>query len=166
MSDSPEPQPQPQQVPPEHTPTPGLAPPSVFGDNLRVHSEEEGGSSTTLPRNLSSISFGPEACHIEDIDSGCSHEHQKHSILHSATHTPAISRNPSGVDITHPSVVSAKGVHEDDLTEKDEYADDGVLEMRVPNINGRSGTLFEAIPYSLVNIVRDTIDSGVQKMSK
>lgn len=160
MSDSPEPQPQSQPVQPEPTHTSaGLAPPSAFGDSLHVRSEE----GSTLPRNVSTASFGPEACHVEDIASGCGNEHAKHSILHSATHTPALSRNPSSMDVTHASAAGGKGVHESsDLVEENEEEgedDDSALEMKALNVNGHSGTLFEAILCSS-NPACDIIDSG------
>lgn len=167
MSDSAEPHPPPQSQRSAHSEsahTAGLAtPPPSFGDNLCI--PVDGGSSANiLPRNSSAVSLGPEACHIEDIDAGCGHEHQKHSILHSATPTPAISRNPSRVDVTHGSTV-IWGLHEGDLPEEEEREghdgftggneagyDDGVLEMEGPNSNGHSGTLSEQFHVQILHV--------------
>lgn len=128
----------------------------------------DGGSSASiLPRNSSAVSLGPESCHIEDIDAaGCGHEHQKHSILHSATPTPAISRNPSGVDVTHGSAVAGEP-HEDNLPEKEEGRgdldgdfsgekeagyDDGILEMKAPNIDGLAGMLLKQFRLQILHV--------------
>lgn len=128
----------------------------------------DGGSSASiLPRNSSAVSLGPESCHIEDIDAaGCGHEHQKHSILHSATPTPAISRNPSRVDVTHGSAAIG-GLHEGNLPEEEEERenldgdfsgekeagyDDGVLEMKAPNINGYSGMLLKQFHVQILHV--------------
>lgn len=155
----PPPPPQQQSAHSEPAHTAGLAtPPPSFGDNLCIPLDD-GSSATILPRNSSAISLGPEACHIEDIDDGCGHEHQKHSVLHSATPTPAISRNPSRVDVTHGSAVSG-GLHEADLPEQEETEgddgrekeveyDDGVLEM---NINGNSGTLLRQFHVQILHV--------------
>lgn len=155
MSDSPEPQPP---TPPEPITSAGLAPPLSLGDSLRVRSGEEDGSPVSLPRISSTASLAPEACHIEDIDSGCGHEHQKHSILHSATHTPCISRNSSRVDVTHGLALSGGtgapdngGLQEEDESHVEEQ-DEGVLEMKGPNSDGRSGMPFEAVSCSTLNL--------------
>ncbi|RPB00225.1 hypothetical protein L873DRAFT_1805676 [Choiromyces venosus 120613-1] len=71
-------------------------------DSLSVSRVAGGGnSSSALPRNLStaSLSQTPEACHVEDIDQGCSHveSHHKNSVLHSAVPTPVASRSPSRI---------------------------------------------------------------------
>lgn len=169
MSDFAEPHPPPSQqqsAHPESAHTAGLAtPPPSFGDDLCIPLDG-GSSATTLPRNPSAISLGPEACHIEDIDAGCGHEHQKHSILHSATHTPAISRNPSRVDVTHGSAMSW-GLHEGNFPEqeeqegradddrggkKEEEYDGGVLEMKPPSISGDSGTILKQFHVRILHV--------------